>query len=232
MMTANVKNRKTVKLARIRRPRTLAQEVADELKAAIIGTKIALGEMLSEESVATQMGVSRTPVREAFSILQHQGLLTVLPQRGSIVFRPDAHDIELLVDFRRQMELGAAKLAMRNAPAATCEALQRTIDLMDRARRDDELLAYTEADDSFHQSFFDHCGNPYYAQAYELISGRISALRAHLSVPLQIYRTRAYDEHLAMGRAFEEKDEERVLSILSDHISAMTGNYVRALSSL
>jgi DNA-binding GntR family transcriptional regulator len=231
-MATQEKSKQPVRLGRLRRHRTLAQEVADELKAAIIGTKIALGETLSEERVATQMGVSRTPVREAFSILQHQGLLTVLPQRGSIVFRPDAHDIKLLVDFRRQMELGAAKLAMQNAPEATSDALRVTIERMDRARRDDRLLAYTEADDTFHRCFFDHCGNPYYVQAYDLISGRISALRAHLSVPLQIYRTRAYDEHLAMDKAVAEKDEERLLAILSDHISAMTGNYVRALDSL
>lgn len=225
-------SKQTMNLGRIKRPRTLAMEVADELKAAIISTKIGLGEILSEERVATEMGVSRTPVREAFSILQHQGLLTVLPRRGSIVFRPDASDIEMLVDFRRQMELGAAKLAINNAPAETSSALNRIIESMGHARNNDELLAYTEADDAFHATFFEFCGNPYYGQAYELISGRISALRAHLSVPLQIYRTRAYDEHLAIGNAFEERDEEKLLIVLEQHISAMTENYVKALASL
>ncbi|WP_347268467.1 GntR family transcriptional regulator [Paracoccus sp. (in: a-proteobacteria)] len=231
-MALEAKSKRSVKLAQVRPRKTLAQEVADELKEAIISTKIALGETLSEERVATQMGVSRTPVREAFSILQHQGLLTVLPRRGSVVFRPDARDIKMLVDFRRQMELGAAKLAMQNAPEATTEALQATIERMDQARRDDKLLAYTQADDVFHRTFFDHCANPYYTQAYDLISGRISALRAHLSVPLQIYRTRAYDEHLAMGKAAAEREEDRLIAILSEHIEAMTGNYVLALASL
>ena len=103
---------------------------------------------------------------------------------------------------------------------------------MGHARNNDELLAYTEADDAFHATFFEFCGNPYYGQAYELISGRISALRAHLSVPLQIYRTKAYDEHLAIGNAFEERDEEKLLIVLEQHISAMTENYVKALASL
>lgn len=219
-------------LKRLNRPRTLATEVADELKASIISTKISLGEMLSEERVASQMGVSRTPVREAFSILQHQGLLTVLPQRGSAVFRPNATDIEMLVDFRRHMELGAARLALRHAAAETASALAQTIEMMDRARDHDELLAYTQADDAFHASFFIHCANPHYAQAYDLISGRISALRAHLSVPLQIYRTRAYDEHLAIGRAAADGDEATLLEILDRHITAMTDNYVSALDHL
>lgn len=207
-------------------------EVADELKASIIATDIALGEILSEERVASQMGVSRTPVREAFSILQHQGLLTILPQRGSAVFRPNAQDIEMLVDFRRHMELGAARLALRRAPAETADDLARTIELMDTARDRDELLSYTRADDAFHAAFFTHCGNPHYSQAYDLVSGRISALRAHLSIPLQIYRTRAYDEHLAMGRAVEDRDEATLLEVLERHISAMSNNYIAALKHL
>ncbi|MFQ8434006.1 GntR family transcriptional regulator [Amaricoccus sp. W119] len=207
-------------------------EVAEELKAAIISTRIGLGETLSEERVASQLGVSRTPVREAFSILQHQGLLTVLPRRGSVVFRPNARDIEMLVDFRRQIELGAAKLAIRNAPAEMSKALHDVITRMEVARSEHDILAYTTCDGDFHATFFEYCDNIYYQQAHELIAGRISALRSHLSVPLRIYTTRTHDEHLEICRAVDRGNEATLLSVLEKHIAVMAENYVKALPEL
>ena len=70
----------------LERPRSLTDLVAEELRLGIINGQIELGSNLSEARIANDLGVSRTPVREALNKLETDGLLIVEPQRGSRVF--------------------------------------------------------------------------------------------------------------------------------------------------
>lgn len=74
---------------------------------------------------------------------------------------------------------------------------------MENAREGDDLKRYAAADTAFHQAFFDRCGNPHFKEAHDLIAGRISALRAHSSVPLRIHRTISNEEYKEIFAAFE-----------------------------
>ncbi len=213
----------------IERPKSLAVLVADRLRKAIFSTEIKLGQVLSEEQIASTMNVSRTPVREALTMLQLQGLIDIKPQRGSVVFKPDAADIEALVQYRLVLETSAAPLAMKQAPDATLHDLNEAIQQMDEAREDNRSLDYAQADSRFHQAFFIHCGNHYFFEAYGMAAGKLSALRAHLAAPLEVHRSRAYSEHLEIAEAFKNRDIEQLNRVLSLHILAMTENYGKAL---
>ena len=92
----------------IDRPRSLAATVADRLRQAIIDADLALGSELSEVGLATRLGVSRTPVREALTLLQQQGLVNIIPQRGTYVFFPTEQDIIDLCEYRIVLESGDA----------------------------------------------------------------------------------------------------------------------------
>lgn len=223
---------KPIRNITIDRPKSLAAIVAERLRQAILRAEFALGEMVSEEKIASAMNVSRTPVREALTMLQMQGLITILPQRGSFVFKPDANDLRALVQFRLILETQAAPLALKNDPVRALARLHKAIDMMDRARETENILAYAEADTIFHNTFFEFCGNRYLKEAYEIAAGRVAALRAHLAVPLEMHRSRTYSEHLDMAAAFANGDLDTLLEILSQHIENMEGNYIRALSAL
>jgi DNA-binding GntR family transcriptional regulator len=216
----------------IPRAKSLAALVAERLKRSIFTTEIRLGEVLSEEKIAAAMKVSRTPVREALTLLQLQGLINIVPQRGSIVFRPDADDIKALVEYRLMLELQAAPMAMRHAPLHAASQLDKAVAVMKAARETEDALSYADADALFHSAFFDHCGNRYVREGYEICANRVSALRAHLSRPLQMFRNRTHTEHVDIAHAFGRDDVDTVLSILRVHISDMEGNYIRALDDL
>jgi DNA-binding GntR family transcriptional regulator len=68
---------------------SLTARVTDRLRRAILDGELELGDALSEDKLATTLGVSRSPVREAFTALESQGL-SIRPQRGSYVFLPEA----------------------------------------------------------------------------------------------------------------------------------------------
>ena len=96
----------------LQRPPSLATLATDRLKAAIEGAEFDLGAPLSEDKLATFLGISRTPVREALNMLSVQGLVEILPQRGSYVFFPSEEDVAQLCEFRMMMESRAIGLCL------------------------------------------------------------------------------------------------------------------------
>ncbi|SFB30719.1 DNA-binding transcriptional regulator, GntR family [Rhizobium sp. NFR07] len=221
-----------MKKSPISRPQSLAATVADRIKAAILARELALGEALSEDKIATAMDVSRTPVREALAILQLQGLIVILPRRGSFVFQPSREDIRLLVEYRMNIELRAARLAVKHAPGGLHDAMVKALEDMVRAREADDALLYARADGDFHNAFFEHSHNYLFAEAYDIAAGRIAALRAHLSDELKLHRRMTYEEHQQMAEAVKARDPSKLCSILRAHISAMGPNYIHALEAL
>lgn len=226
------KNINPMKKAPIDRPQSLAVTVAERLKSAILSRELSLGEALSEEKIAAAMDVSRTPVREALTILQLQGLINIMPRRGSFVFKPEHEDLVALVEYRMKLELLASDLALTRAPQALHKSLTKTISAMEKARLADDSLAYANADTAFHNAFFDHCGNQYFVEAYEIAAGRIAALRSHLSAQLGLHRQRTFQEHLDMVDAVKRCDAQALASVLAAHIAEMESNYANALARL
>lgn len=213
-------------------PRSLAAIVADRLKSSIINRELALGEALSEEKIASAMEVSRTPVREALTMLQLQGLITILPRRGSFVFKPDRQTLRDLVDFRLQLELLAAGWATERAPAALHTSLAEALANMEKAREDDDSLGYASADTQFHEAFFLHCKNPFLTEAYDIAAGRLAALRSHLSGQLGLHRQKTFQEHQEIAKAVRSGDVGLLRKHLHHHIVAMEPNYAHALAIL
>jgi DNA-binding GntR family transcriptional regulator len=85
----------------LERPKSLTELVTESLREWIVSGKLDLGEHLSEVRVATDLGVSRTPVREAMNRLEMEGLLNVEPQRGTFVFCLAPEEIAMLCDAPR-----------------------------------------------------------------------------------------------------------------------------------
>lgn len=216
----------------INRPKSLAATVAENLKEAILRREIALGEPLSEEKIAVAMDVSRTPVREALTILQMQGLINILPRRGSIVFKPDAKELSQLVDYRLNLELLVSRLALERAPEATLAGLRAAIAKMEKARDADDTLAYAQADTQFHNTFFENSGNPFFVEAYDIASGRVAALRVHMSTRLDLHRYTTFGEHVEIAKAVEDRDPAKLEQLMREHIGAMGPNYSQALKML
>ncbi len=173
------------------RPKLVSVRVADQLRAMIIDGRIRLGEQLSENTLAAQLGVSRTPVREAFMTLETEKLVEVRPHRGTFVFTCDADGAREICEHRAILEIGAMRLAAGRNRAGLVTALR------DVTRRSERLLAigpeaYQPFDIEYHETIFRVAGNANLTEAYERISGRVSALRWRLTTTLvQIQQSHA-----------------------------------------
>lgn len=216
---------------KIEPPKSLATQVAQRLREAIIDGQFALGEMIPEETLALSFGVSRTPVREALNQLQSLGLVTVKPQRGSYVFEASEADVAALCEFRCVMEPRAAELAYAFDRRATIAALEHAIADMTGARRQKDPVRYSRADTRLHEAFVQHCGNPYMQTAYATAGARIAALRTHLSAPADVLRPLGIDQHKQMLELFSAGDFRAFDALMREHVNGTRASYVASLKA-
>jgi DNA-binding GntR family transcriptional regulator len=213
----------------IDRPTSLTRIVTERLRKAIVEAELGLGEALSEDRLATMLGVSRTPVREALTMLQWQGLINVVPKRGTFVFLPSERDIADLCEYRLCMETQAVGRCLEVAHQPTLAAMRHAITAMQAALHDNNPLASARADAAFHDAFFANCGSRYFQEGYAVAAGRISALRAHMAQPPLGEQQRAFAEHQEIAEAFAARDQGRLTRVLESHVRNMRRTYVAAL---
>jgi DNA-binding GntR family transcriptional regulator len=210
-----------------RRP-SLAVVVADRMREAIIDGELALGEALSEDKLAVSLGVSRTPVREALTALQLQGLINILPQRGSYVFQPAEQDVAELCEFRAMIEIRALSLAHARDRNAALRGMQEAQSEMEASEKAEDTRRSARADAAFHEALFANCGNRFLLESYGLVSGRIGALRSYLLSPHAGIRMGSIREHREIIEAFMASDLLRAEAVLATHVLKMRERYAAA----
>lgn len=202
---------------------SLTDRVTDRIRRAILDGEIELGEALSEDKLATTLGVSRSPVRQALAMLEQQGLIDVRPQRGSFVFQPNAEDIGKICEFRRMVEVDALRLAMQHARKETLTAMKAAAERMQAALDDEDRLGVARAGDDFHEALLVNSDNPYLIDAYRLFSGKVAALRSHRSI--RPTHSVANSEHFAIIGMLENGDLQGALDALGAHVLRMAERF-------
>ena len=202
-------------------PENLTTRVTEAIRQSIVDAEFALGEALSESTLAARLGVSRTPVREALTTLQRQGLIVIRPQSGSFVFMPSEEDVAELCEFRRLIETAALRLACVRRREQALAQMRAAIAAMETAHEAGDALAYARADAAFHDAIVENSANRYLIESYTLVSGRVSALRTrNLSVSTPL-RRRSNSAHRAIVAAFEKGDLPEAERIVDEHVSQM-----------
>ncbi len=137
----------------------LREEVEARLRAAIIDGSLAPGEQLRDQEIATQLGVSRTPVREAILELSRSGLVRTLPGRFTVVSPIDDEDVRHARDVVAAMHRLAATTGAPRLTPEQLAAMHRSNADFRAAHARGDVDAALAADDTFHDVLIDACGN-------------------------------------------------------------------------
>jgi DNA-binding GntR family transcriptional regulator len=210
------------------RPKSLTEMVADEIRTRIIDGRIRLGAGLSENSLAAELGISKTPVREALLQLKQEGLVQVQPQRGTYVFRLEAEQVVMISELREVLELAAAKAALARNGATLAERMGELCAEMRDAFEADDRIAYRKLDGAYHEAIIDLCGNDYIRNAYRQISFCVAALRSRLSNEVQLNKLSLAD-HREMLRLVKARDAAALTKLLRAHINHTKQSYLDVL---
>ena len=198
---------------------TLTDHVHDRLRAAILDMNIYDEDAdlrLDERSLAEQLGISRTPLREALTRLEQEGFIEIRARRGVFVVRKTLDEILQMIVAWAALESMAARLAAECADEAQIKALRKHAARHSQSSSDADLSEYSEANIQFHQMILDMSG-------CHLLASMAEGLFLHM----RAVRRRAMDEgdrasrsvvdHMGIIMAIEARDAELAMRLVREH---------------
>jgi DNA-binding GntR family transcriptional regulator len=212
----------------IKRQKTLTEQAADAIRSRIVEGQFQFGEALSEITLATELGVSKTPVREAFLQLKNEGLVDILPQRGTFVFRMTIDELRQLFEMREILECSALRFAVRDHREQLSQALDRIVLEMKKATEERDTSQYRKLDAEFHGELINQSGNNFIQSAYNIIALRVHAFRSRLPVSAQNWG--AIEMHADVAQRIAASDAEGAVEHLRNHIRKSFNDYFRRTS--
>ena len=195
--------------------RSLAEVACDEIRRAIREGRVATGAHLTEVDLASWLGMSRTPIREAMRRLQSEGLLLNQPFRGALVMRLDADDMRQMFAVRELLEPAAAAACATNAGPAEIAALKAI--LGQEAALLNDPAALIPLNRQFHDIILESARNQFLSKAiagvYSLIpllgdSNLLNGPHAH----------EAHAQHRPIVDAIERHDAARAEAVAQEHV--------------
>lgn len=212
-----------------RTPAPIRAQVLDNLRQAILDRHFAPGQRLIERELVELTGVSRTSIREALRELAAEGLVTTIPNKGTVVATLSAEDARQLYQVRSVLEGLAGKLFVENALPAQRRALVKQLATIDRlVARDASIL---EAKDRFYDILFVGGGNVALHQTAAGLHARVRALRS-LSLSLPGRSRKSVAELHDIIDAIESADPEKAARACRRHVANAGAAVAQALSAL
>jgi DNA-binding GntR family transcriptional regulator len=138
---------------------TLAHQIANVLKDGIMTGKIKAGDQLLEDKLKHDFDVSRTPLREAFRVLEKEGLVEILPWKGAFVKKISRKDIKEIFPLRANLEGLAARLTYENSAQSHADELEKCLEQMQLAIHNNDLAEYSRHHMAFHDVFINASQN-------------------------------------------------------------------------
>jgi DNA-binding GntR family transcriptional regulator len=217
----------TTKLVKLQTRPDYVDEVYRVLLDAISNGSLAPGARLTQEDIAEQLAVSRSPVLQALRMLKKDGLVLDAPGRGVLVAPLDADWIANLYQIRGSLDSLAARLA-----AAKQFKLDRSLITNGRrASKGADVTAMIEADVAFHSAIYIASGNPLIAETAHM---HWVHLRRVMGAVLQAsgQRKSIWDEHAAIAAAIAEGDSERAGELSEHHTRMASENLVLRITEV
>ena len=188
----------TVNLFEKEKKLTLRERATRQLRQVIVSGKLKPGERLIEQDISEMMGISRLPIREALSILEKEGLVTVEPYKGAFVSCFSQEEIDELYSIRELLELHALQLAMQKDLTSLVSELrtvtQKMTEVYEKAGCDFHIFDF-----SFHETICKKSGN---RTLFNLWSELAVRIQTYLNVEAQQDR-----QQNAMGKMIHSHNE-------------------------
>jgi len=211
-------------------PRPLHAEVVDRLRDLIIQGELAPRTKLNERVLCEQLGISRTPLREALKYLASEGLVELLPNRGAIVAPLEPEHMRQIFVVLATLEALAGELACRHASDADIREIRALHFQMLAYHARHELAEYFHCNQEIHIKIVAAAGNEPLTQIYRGINAH--ARRARYMANLSQERwDQAVEEHVDILEALTQRDAARLQLLLRDHLAHKLALVTEALTA-
>lgn len=201
----------------------LKEEIFDALHRQIIAGKYSPGDWLRQEEIASQMGVSMTPVREALDLLVAKGIAERVPYRGVRVRELSTKDIIEAYSLRLFLEAMVARDAAINATPEQLSTIEAIMNEMDKHVELNQMPQERQLSREFHDAIAEASGNALLIQLYAIVSNAFPDWLLYEA----LYRnpelvagsvTQTHDEHTAILEALKEHNPDRAVQVSLEHV--------------
>jgi DNA-binding GntR family transcriptional regulator len=208
--------------------RKVADWVYEELKAAIVDLRLAPGEPLREATLADQLGVSKTPIRQALTMLEQEGLVETTSFKGAVVAGYTRQDLIEIYELRELLENAAVRSAATSMGDDDRARLDRIARESRKLKRGSDPARLAAVVSEFDDLIFAQVRN-------SRIRALVDNLRAHLTrighltegIPGRVQAS--VDEHEKIVKAIAARDADLAEQHMSDHIRSVRDDQLRAL---
>lgn len=203
---------------RLDRSRHAAPQVFERLREMILSLELAPGTVLSRADLATQYGLSQTPVRDALMKLGEEGLVDIFPQHATVVSQINVTSALQAHFLRRAIELEVVRTLSQQRDAALIAQLRAMIAGQKKLRDVKNYEQFSVLDQAFHRQMYEAAGVP---QLWDLVrrgGGHIDRLR-RLHLPVAGKTTAVVRDHARIVDAIEKGDAESAQAALRKHLS-------------
>ncbi|MDQ2783846.1 MAG: GntR family transcriptional regulator [Chloroflexota bacterium] len=209
---------------------TLYERVYWRIRALIIEGAFAAGARLDEQSLAMELGVSRTPIREAIGKLTTEGLVEYRPYQGNFVRAFNAKQVNDLYEVRKSLESLAVRLAVSRITDAQIDEVDAILGDVQRAREAGDMAAYGAADRRFHRAIAAFSENETLGESLDRLDLQIQVVRAVANHdPGVVARTAA--ERPRILAALRARDATGAALLMEEHIEDVRRSVVEQIAA-
>ncbi len=195
--------------------------VYENLKKRIINHSLKSGEPLNESVLTKELGISKTPIREALQQLEKEGFIENIPGKGSFVSRISIQDIREIFEIREILECEVVKRAAMKSDPDKIEGIRKKFET--ESNGDKNSRDQFKAGDRIHTFIFESFGNKRLLEYYKRLQEHIIRMRLYFFNQLHQERSgQSFKEHLEIMDALIAQDPPRAEKAMRDHLRNST----------
>jgi DNA-binding GntR family transcriptional regulator len=210
---------------------TLGDRAYDSIKEAILSLQVRPGELLGIGDLADQLGVSRTPVRDALIRLESDGLVEIVARKGALVTHMREEDVREIYELRVLLESYAARLATPLLSSVDVKRLELNLAQAEQALGSGDDLAAAELGRTVHNALIEKVRNGRFQTWLESLEVQYTRSRRFVAlIPHRAWKS--HQEHAAIVRAVAAGDAEGAAEAMRNHLVSVQDDLLANISSL
>ena len=197
--------------------KTLHEEIASNLRELIMSGELHEGDKIKEDALCNSMGISKTPLREALRVLSVEGLIKLVPNRGSFVSTPTFEEIREMFDVMSVLEGICARAAAKKMSAKDLVTLEKLHNKLEKNFKRKAQREYIRINNQYHSFVQELAGNRTLNQIINGLRQKILLYR-YQSLNLPARFEQSIQEHRDLIEAFRKKDSKKAETLMRRHL--------------
>lgn len=206
---------------------SLSDRILTIIEKAILSGSIRPGERLIETELAKNLGISKSPVREALKRLEGDGIVKLEPRRGYFVRDIGRKSIEEFFDTMFIIEPTSAVISLKKKSETVCSEIDELLRNMERCLRKKDYESYRALNDQFHGLFHDLTDNEWLIKISQMLRKQAYILRS-LSLYTKDRFSSSIKEHQAIADAYKKGDEKLLEKAVKNHLTMFKENILES----